>query len=306
MESFDLGGSTYTRQGQAQVIFRRNDNNNFTGTVRRLWFDSVLPDNQIVNNAPNIDVRSSFEGSEEDILSGPIINRGSDATFDNDLATTERIDFIYGQSMKVTSTGDLGESGFAIFERGGNDSFKIAAITALDSNGNPADYGNLIEVQDNQWGDTGFDVNTYFMSQNVDAGDATLRPDDHFGSQDVTGVFVSFDDLGVAADQTIYGYSIFDTNTTGSGTELVDWTDRNHFPDATASSLDLTPSGLIFTSENVTSFVVDTDGDGQDDSTDICRGNGWHSCCPDFSLRIPRRRSCQRPLAATLANPHSI
>jgi hypothetical protein len=83
------------------------------------------------------------------------INAGTDHVFANDAANTnniERVDY-FNSSENAFTVEDPTTQGFLIVERGGNDSFKIAAITALDDNDNPSEFGTLHSVNnsDNQW-----------------------------------------------------------------------------------------------------------------------------------------------------------
>src|SRR5207245_650390 len=117
-------------------------------------------------------------------------------------------------------------------ERGLNhqhDSFKIAAVTALDGAGRPANYGPLLSLSKGSWGNTdllplqGYTI----MRQNNTIGGG-FHPSDKT-IQTIGGLAVTATDLAPAGT-TIYGFSLFAPDTTGSGLQLVDWTNSTFFP----------------------------------------------------------------------------
>jgi len=134
----------------------------------------------------------------------------TDATFNK---SVERVDYVYQPGIKL----QLGEApvdyGFGFFERFANNKFGIAAITGIDASGNPTSYGDLVMFGDGTTLDYGnpdltpYDDTARFLGtiadpyQEVDNG--------IIGNQNIGGVFITFDDLNVAASDTIYGYSLF-------------------------------------------------------------------------------------------------
>ena len=138
-----------------RLEFRRS------GPIERalLFFEWLVAEPDILTLASG-----SVDTIEEAMLSN-VINRGIDNVFNNrsevaagtgDRETAnniERIDYIIdgGINIPVDQQGDVG---FLILERGGNDFFKIAAITGL-TGGVPSSYGRLISVTPATWGNSG-------------------------------------------------------------------------------------------------------------------------------------------------------
>ncbi|MFT4176137.1 MAG: PEP-CTERM sorting domain-containing protein [Luteolibacter sp.] len=131
----------------------------------------------------------------------------------------ERVDFYNPAAM--TASADLG---FAIFERGGNDPFKIAIITSLDGAGNPNGYSSVYssEFSSSNRGNI-LDTFDYLVIRDGAASDKS--------SQSIYGKLFTMEDFGIANGTQIYGYSIFAADVTGEGDQLVDWTDTTYFPE---------------------------------------------------------------------------
>lgn len=215
-----------------QSLFFEN-NNIFTGSNR------YFP----VEYAPNM----------ETAINSFIFNRGADNVFSNSNGATlnnvERIDLIIDEGVAAT---DVVKTGFLIMERGGNDPFRVAAITSLDVNGNPATYGPLLfsntSVGSN-WGGTGVNLTTTVFMKNT--GDANMRPDQNISSQQVFGSYLSFQALGVPARTTVYGFSLFPGDVTTS-TDLVNLTNTPLNSDATnTGGLDYMAGGGFFVAKDI-------------------------------------------------------
>ena len=142
------------------------------------------------------------------------INSGYDNTFQNSAASPhynniERVDYIIPAGIKALT--NAGEIGVPVFDRGVGDDFKIAAITSIDASNNPTGYGTLVSVLAANFSAAGllgtaFDY-TIFISDPLVAG-GEHRPSTR-GTQDIRGVFISFQNMGIAVNQKIYGYSLF-------------------------------------------------------------------------------------------------
>jgi hypothetical protein len=179
-----------------------------------------------------------------------IVNRGSDNIFNNSGGSTtnnvERVDLMFTGGV---FTPIREESGFLISERGGNDNIKVAAITSLDVNNNVSSLGQLVNITTSDWGNTGINVATTVFQKF--STDAELRPNQNLGSQPIAGVYVTFEDLGIANNETIYGICIFPNDVTSS-MDLVGLTDvplnTNQGSDG---GLDMMGGGGFFVSENV-------------------------------------------------------
>jgi hypothetical protein len=150
-------------------------------------------------------------------LSGNNLLVGSDNLLTNtgdtngNQSNTERLDFVLSSSL-----GANANQGFTIFERGGNasnphDTFVIAAITAIDSGGNPAAYGNLTVIPSG-WGTSNLVSNNpnYFVFNNSAAA-ATGAPRNFSApaaGQNIGGLYIATNEL-VATGTTVFGYSLF-------------------------------------------------------------------------------------------------
>jgi hypothetical protein len=116
-----------------------------------------------------------------------------------------------------------------------HDPFKIAAITSVDANGNPTSYGNVIAV-DRGWGTAsvlGSSISTIILRNST--GNPELTSPAAIIPQPVGGILIPTDDLA-GPGVTIYGYSLFAYDVTGTGNELLDWTNQNYFPTNTPHS----------------------------------------------------------------------
>ena len=142
------------------------------------------------------------------------INSGYDNTFQNTTVSPhynniERVDYIVPGG--VTALNNLNQIGAPIFDRGVGDDFKIAAITSIDASNNPTGYGTLVSATAANFSAAGllganFNYTIFVSDPSVTAGQH--RPSTR-GAQDIRGIFISFQDMGIIANQKIYGYSLF-------------------------------------------------------------------------------------------------
>jgi hypothetical protein len=142
------------------------------------------------------------------------INTGYDNVFNNTTGSPhynniERVDYIVPTGYAAISTPN--KAGFAIFDRGVGDSFKIAAITSLDVTGNPSGYKTLVTVPISKFSAAGllganFNYTIFVSDPLVALGE--IRPSTQ-NSQNIRGVYISLQDLGIAVNEAVYGYSLF-------------------------------------------------------------------------------------------------
>ncbi len=158
----------------------------------------------------------SYLPTLEGVINSLVCNRGSDNTFSNrpiTQANIERIDEIITAGIVCTSPS---KQGFLINERNGDDNFKVAAITTL-SGGIVTELGSLLNVPAATWGVVGPAFVSRVMSKDIEtADDADLRPNQDISLQTVSGVFISFADLGISAGTAIYGISVFPNDVTAA------------------------------------------------------------------------------------------
>ena len=223
-------GYSYATSLTGNVKLRRVNNAGTSGNFTLVWAEVVNSSGTLFNMFPD------YQNDEQAFFNNNVYNKGTDNLFDNTSANSndiERLDWILSASY---STPVPAKIGFAIFERGANgahDPFCIAAITSLDGLGNPATYGNIVRVATGSYGDIGPNV-TYrilkstFPTNLLDAGTST---------QSRGGVMVYLQDLGIAGNTPIYGYSLFanDLPLGATPANLVDYTNATYFPTNTGN-----------------------------------------------------------------------
>ena len=260
--SFVSGGNTFQHFAQADVfIIRRIDNATSTGLKDVAWFEESLP-----HSGTTLNHKPDYYGSDQAFMNSLILNIGTDETFVNNgsahFSNIERFDFVFSTGLK---THNADNSGFAVFDRGGNDNFQIAAVTAIDGSGNPTSYGPLTNVSSTQWGNSAINLTyTIFSKLNTDT---YFRPSNVGGPQDIDGCYVSFTDLGINDNQIVYGYCIIPGDVT-----TTNYTNYLSYPTNSTSSgngLDLSPGGGVYCSDgNLLAAVPEVCGNAIDDNLD--------------------------------------
>lgn len=187
----------------------------------------------------------------ERVMKEGYINRGSDNLFNNDSVSDrtfnniERVDFVYKNGMATESPSS---AGFLIAERGGNDPFKLAAITNIDANANPTSFGTVLSVGTASFGSAIYTAATYVMRKDIP--DIVLRPFSLVPSQGVKGVFITFSDLGISSGQVIYGYALLANDVTATtSAQLLNYSSNTYFPQNTTTAnggMDLSSTPGIF------------------------------------------------------------
>ncbi len=158
-----------------------------------------------------------YVGNMEDLINSYVINRGTDNVFvrNTTSATSNnitRIDLILATPVVIPANEeDRKKSGFLLMERGGNDSFRAAAILSASDPAAVTDFGNVVQVAGSNWGGTGQSITSVVMQKNE--SDANLRISQDIPSQQISGVFISLNDLGPAGT-TVYGISVIENNAT--------------------------------------------------------------------------------------------
>jgi|GEM_PF-726578 len=274
LSSFVVGGSTYSNLiGPDTVILQRQfvGDEQLTIFYSRTSFDAAPTPGTIgiettgVVAADSLYLLSALNAGLTNVLSN--VDDVS-AGFEVEI---ERIDYIWFQGIQ-SSEPTL--SAFPIFDLDGNDNVAIAAITSLDSNGEPASYGRLVGIGSNAW-----------TGGNISIGDITVfrqetaaldnLPFQNFNGQNVEGMSVTFDDLEIGVSESFYGYSLFAPDVVDGYTSGVlgagphdpetgiDLSDISTFPDDTPRSiagLDLIISASAAASVN--NVIAETVGPG--------------------------------------------
>jgi hypothetical protein len=224
---------TYATSIPGTVFLRRVDNASATGDVTLVWVEAATSTSPTVFN-----MKADYVKDQAAFLDSNIYNKGADNLFGNSIGNSnniERLDWIYTPGF---ATAQPDKVGFPVFDRGaagGHDRFCIAAITAL-SGGLPSAYSNLIRITPAEYGDIGPNV-TYRVLHGTVPGDLF---DISGTTQNRGGVLITYQDLGVAANTPVYGYSLFagDVPVGATSADLVDWTNTTNFPTTTSSTAD--------------------------------------------------------------------
>ncbi|HMR83203.1 MAG TPA: hypothetical protein PKE30_08730 [Niabella sp.] len=244
-ESYSVTKAVPGQKPFGKVIVKRS-----TPTVKTtaLFEMANTPSGNPVPNNANVYLTPDYIGTMEDLINSYVINRGTDNVFINSGTTSnniERVDMIMEETVPVNSVNRT-TSGFLLMERGGNDVFKVAAITGL-SGDNVTTLTTPVLVEKSKWGATGVSFTSLVM-QRVVGTDNNLKPSQNIASQSISGVFISLSDLGLPANSTLYGISIFAGDVNLTGNPLVN---ISNYPTNTAETndygLDFMAGGGFFT-----------------------------------------------------------
>ncbi|PZO43608.1 MAG: hypothetical protein DCF17_05645 [Shackletoniella antarctica] len=234
LTTFAAGGQTYERvviPGETVVFRRAGVPAGLPAALPRdiLFFEggqegTVVP-NQPISLLPSIVPPTQ---TVEQVMLSPFINRGIDNVFANAFANVfagaadqdtrnnvRRIDYISPAGITVP-VAERDTQGFVVFERGGNDNFAIAAITAIDPFTQlPTAYGTLGRLQPGDWGRTNIGFTT-LVQRREPIGTGPFRPShvvvhDPANNQDqfISGIFFPVSSLVPNTQATIFGYSLF-------------------------------------------------------------------------------------------------
>lgn len=258
-----LGTYTFRRLSNKIVINRLN-NPNVMGDRQLIYFQG---DSSITKAIPPVvgDFKM-FPGAVstmETALLNQAINRGSDNIFANTFSTTsnaknynnvERVDYIITDGITPTTNAELDDIGFVVMDRGSNDSYKIAPILTLAS-GSASTFGtpvtSVISVPTTI---NGVSSSSFYVVTRLEAGEAVIPANLHpvdTNTQTIGGYFVSLRSLGIAINQTIYGYSLLSPSDGPSNLAQMNSTSISGYPNNTDSGggggFDLVAGGGIFT-----------------------------------------------------------
>ncbi|MFM2358898.1 MAG: hypothetical protein RLY16_891 [Bacteroidota bacterium] len=239
------------------VRIRRVNNSVVSGTRSLLWVEKKAG-----ASSNRVSVVPKYNDNMESVFDNNFLNQGTDNLFANqgdgngNNNNIERLDVVFAGGIIPT---ELARAGFSFFERGddnAHDPFVIAPITAVDVNGNPTAYGNIIRIATADYGNIPSSSVEYYVVRRDLATENNLRMSTS-GTQKIGGVFVSFNQLGVTAGQKIFGYSIFayDLPVTATSANLVDYNNQTYFPRNTSSAtqqggIDLIATTGVFSAPN--------------------------------------------------------
>jgi hypothetical protein len=243
INSFTISGKTYVKYGLFDTIILRRVANTWEttgGNKQQIYCEGpLLVDNLFhTMNFPVAFPQVTNHAYMQRVMKEGYINRGSDNVFNNDPNSDqtsnniERVDFV---TIDAVASNYTNLAGFLIAERGGNDPFKIAAITGIDANGNPTSFGSVLAVNTSSYGSIISSAATYVMRK--DAADNVLRPFSQVTTQGIRSVFISFSNLGITANQKIYGYSLMAADVTATtSAQLLNFSNSTYFPRTTTTA----------------------------------------------------------------------
>ena len=220
----------------------------------------------------NIFLKTDYAATMEESLRSRAINCGADNVFSDvgdgngNNNNIQRIDYLFPDGLPVHS--HVEQRGFLVMDRGGNDRFKIAAITGVDGNGKPAAFGTPVSVLETQWGASGLTLKTIVLRGYTEDGDRQ-HPSADVSVQPLSGVFLNWQTLGLRTNDLFYGYALVGNDTTTNGALWVDVQNPVYFPtntspDSTFGGLDLISGGLMLYDQLLNVTLGDTAWDDLD------------------------------------------
>jgi len=320
LNTFTIGANVYSidsKNTSSNITLQRKANSNFSATsTREILFYEVSS-----TDATTFNLKPAYESSIVNQLQSEVMNRGTDNLFLNgcvgctsqyNYSNVERLDKVWSSNLKSTIANYYG---FLIVERGGNDAFKIAAITAVDGSNNPTAWGSLVSVSNSShWGSTGTSIatqvfkkdnetinNTVFNTgsgqDHTNTSDSYFEPNVSLTAQNLKGTYISFADLGIGNNQDIYGYSIF-ANDVPSGmnsADIADISNDTNYPTNTTTdgTLDLISGPLVV--NNVMLYTAKGEMENVH-VKDVMRNNCYHVPSPFQEQLIIKHEDCVEKL----------
>ncbi|KOR29672.1 hypothetical protein TI03_01765, partial [Achromatium sp. WMS1] len=274
VDSFKVGSTTYYFSFLADQAILQRKANACTIENREILLCEVQQKGDSGNGYSWI-FKGSRASTMEEALNSRIITRGADNVFVNDKTQSqcnnvERIDLIFRNGLKASNPAS---AGYLLLDRGGNDKAKIIAVTAIDASGNPTAFASTL-VSFSSWGKVGpSGYSSTVVQHNPSDTDADyFRPTTEVGSQTISGIFVSLADLGIVANQTFYGYSLFPNDVNASHNLLT----LTNVPTNTSSGdggWDIMAGGFLYQSGDVLQPVIADYGDAPDTGAGTTTGN---------------------------------
>lgn len=246
LKSFIYEGETiaYNKSKADTAIVRRVANNSASGAPCSVYTATM---------GISYKYQASYPGKADQagscdygaIVNSEILNVGSLDIFSNStrkfsIKNIERVDLIFSNGLTPASQA-TSKSGHVIIEKSGNNHVKIAAITALDANGDPKTYGTLVTVYPSfsdplniRYGITNTRDSFAQLANENKAPQGYLREhntlDEHLGA-----AFVTVSDLGIKEGQEYFGISVFPADVDADKHTL---TDPKTFPTDTGIDWD--------------------------------------------------------------------
>lgn len=269
--SFTANAKTYVISGitNVEVKLRRVNNANVSGNRNILYSETSAASATACVTPRQLDFKTPYNDDMSSFLNNNVLNHGTDNVFtnagngDGNVNNIERIDIVFTNGIQSSIPAD---AGFILCDRGNNnshDGFRIAAILSIDGSNNPTSFGPVrICIAGNgsnngSWGHpstaNGNRLLPFYILRK-DITDTYLRVSSNV-TQEIGGVFFSFSDLGVVANQRIYGYCLLGPDGIANPTsaQLLNINDASVYPTGTTEAqgggLDLIAVNTFFGTE---------------------------------------------------------
>ncbi len=222
IDGFVYQGRNYDYQRLAnRVEVKRVDNPRAHGNRCSVFAQTA---GASLSYAPSYPATDNAQGNCDmaSLIGGNVINIGALDVFSNagerpdSIKNIERVDFIVDKGLHAAaSVQGLQQAGHVVIEKSGNNPVQMAAITALDDNGEPAAYGPLVRINNIYAGADELRYGLVAPERDLDflATENSVTPSRlaySTSSREPLGmVFVSQAELGLTDGQRYYGFSIF-------------------------------------------------------------------------------------------------
>jgi|GEM_PF-2346790 len=208
IDTFTAGGTEYIN-----IIGYKLTSAEFLAepTLSSIYYERTNQPNEFTSRKLT-SIYDAFENSLE-------VGAGSDTTFE----LVSSLVFTNPQGTLISGTLGLTQAGLSVVERGGNDTdFTVRAVTAIDSSGVATDFSAPVFI--NSVDPFGPDIVGQMRNYAVYDSLTTdgLGPYSKFditASQNIGGIFITFDTFGIEIGTIVYGYEI--SASTDSGLDLL-------------------------------------------------------------------------------------
>lgn len=235
---FNIGATSYTYDEAFPtfVRFRRVNNNNGGTPIIGKRTMIFAERSTVFGTSTQFNLLPGYEDDMEKIFDNRTANIGTDNLFINDPTQNsnniERVDVIY--TGGISSTATPANIGFAVFDRGNtgaHDAVVVAAILSIDGNGLPTSFSAPLRIATANFGHIATTIDYHVIRKEEAATNLAISISAD-QSQQYGGAYVSFQNLGVAANTTIYGYAIIanDLPVAATAANLIDFTNATYYP----------------------------------------------------------------------------
>ena len=253
--SFTANSKNYVVAGipGVQVKLRRVNNANVTGNRSIMYSETTAASANSCPSGGQLNFKAPYCDDMATFLNNNVLNRGTDNLFtnasngDGNNNNIERVDVVFPIGISSSLPAD---AGFILCERGNNyahDGFRIAAILSIDGSDNPTSFGSAKTctpgngLNNGSWGHPSIANGNKLLAAYVlrkDAADTYLKVSSNV-NQEIGGVFFSLSNLGVAANQVIYGYALIGPDGIANPTsaQLLTTSDATVYPTTTTEAV---------------------------------------------------------------------